>query len=355
MDVKDLLSSSPVFSTTEWDPLEEVVVGRLDGAVFPRWQESMRGCMPESSWRIFQEKGGEPFPEDLISAAMEELDGLAKVLDAEGIRVMRPEPTDHSVGYQTPSWQSTGLYNAMPRDHLIVFGDTIIEAPLSWKCRQHEGDGFKPILKDYARQGARWVAAPRPELVEETFIDGEQADSWGITEFEPLFDAADFCRFGRDVVAQQSHVTNLFGISWVQSLLGSDFQLHVLDVNDPHAMHIDATLSPLAPGKLLVNPERYIPNRLFDGWDVRPAPAPALPADWPMYFCSPWVSMNVLSLGPKKVVVESQEGPLMDMLEEWGFTCIPVDFRHVYTFGGSFHCVTVDIRRQGELASYLAA
>jgi glycine amidinotransferase len=32
---------------------------------------------------------------------------------------------------------------------------------------------------------------------------------------------------------------------------------------------------------------------------------------------------------------------------------VPVDFRHVYSFGGSFHCVTLDVRRRGSLQRYL--
>jgi glycine amidinotransferase len=35
---------------------------------------------------------------------------------------------------------------------------------------------------------------------------------YAITEFEPVFDTADFIRFGRDTVVQKSHVTNDFGI-----------------------------------------------------------------------------------------------------------------------------------------------
>ncbi|MGP4095078.1 hypothetical protein [Nonomuraea sp. KM90] len=343
-----------VSSYNEWDPLEEVIVGRLSGGVFPTWQESMRATMPPSSWRLFQERGGQPFPQDLVDAADEELDGLARTLAAEGVKVVRPEPADHGAELATPHWvTSGGLYSAMPRDHLIVVGETIIESPMSWRCRQFDGDPFRPLLKSYFNQDARWLQAPRPQLTEELFRTGEH-DGWAITEFEPVFDAADFMRFGRDLVVQRSHVTNAFGIRWVQRALGSAFRVRTIEVNDPHAMHIDATLLPLAPGKLLVNQERYVPTDLFRGWEIRQAPRPALPRDWPMYFCSPWVSMNMLSLDERTVVVERQEEPMMELLTDWGFRCVPVDFRHVYTFGGSFHCVTVDVRRRGSIGQYLA-
>jgi glycine amidinotransferase len=47
-----------------------------------------------------------------------------------------------------------------------------------------------------------------------------------ITEFEPLVDAGDFMRFGRDILVQRSHVTNRFGIEWVRRLLGDEFRVH---------------------------------------------------------------------------------------------------------------------------------
>ncbi|MDA0632746.1 hypothetical protein OUY22_04900 [Nonomuraea sp. MCN248] len=346
--------ATAVSSYTEWDPLEEVIVGRLAGGVFPTWQESMRATMPPGSWRLFQERGGQPFPQDLVDAADEELDGLARALENAGVTVVRPEPADHRASFGTPHWSSSGgCYAAMPRDHLIVVGDTIVESPMSWRCRQFDGDAFRPLLKSYFDRDARWLQAPRPQLTEELFATGDH-DEWAITEFEPVFDAADFMRFGRDLVAQRSHVTNASGIRWLQRALGDGFRVHTIEVNDPHAMHIDATLLPLAPGKLLVNRERYVPNQLFDGWEIRKAPQPALPPDWPMYFCSPWVSMNMLSVDERTVVVERQEEPMIELLTDWGFRCIPVDFRHVYTFGGSFHCVTVDVRRRGGDGRYLA-
>lgn len=347
---------SPVQSFTEWDPLTEVIVGRLDGGVFPSWQRAMTETLPDDTWDIHQERGGSPFPADHLKAAQAELDMLCQVLDDEGIRVRRPGTAPHDQPFATPNWSvAGGLYAGMPRDGLIVVGDTIIEAPMSWRCRYFEADAYRSLLKDYFLRGARWLAGPRPQLTDELYRGSATgADHpWAVTEFEPVFDAADFMRFGRDLVVQRSHVTNDFGIEWLRRAIGPEFRVHSVEVDDPHAMHIDATLVPLAPGKLLVNPERFIPNELFKGWDILAAPQPTLPADWPMYFCSPWVSMNVLSIDPETVVVESHETPLIEALSDWGFRCLPVDFRHVYSFGGSFHCVTLDVARAGGNGTYL--
>jgi glycine amidinotransferase len=349
-------SSNVVSSFTEWDRLEEVVVGRLAGGVFPTWQESMTDTMPPGSRRLFQERGGFPLPRGELAAAEAELEGLVDVLRAEGVHVVRPDEVAQTGSFETPEWKSSGgLYAGMPRDLLMVLGNTIVEAPLSWRCRYYEVDAFRGLIKSYFRRGAGWLAAPRPQLTDELWRTDRDVERWATTEFEPVFDTADFLRFGQDIVVQRSHVTNQFGIEWLRRAAGDDFTVTCIEADDSHAMHIDATIAPLAPGKMLVNPERFMPHPLFDGWDARPAPSPTLPADWPMYFCSPWVSMNVLSLSPDTVVVESHEQPLIDVLTDWGFRCLPVDFRHVYSFGGSFHCVTLDIRRAGSRAKYLSS
>jgi glycine amidinotransferase len=350
-------AAAPVVNSyTEWEPLEEVVVGVLAGGVFPSWQDAMYATTPESSWPLFQKKGGQPLPDHLASAAQRELDGFAERLEREGVTVVRPDHVDYRQHFSTPDWESPGgLYSGMPRDLLIVVGDVIIEAPMSWRTRHHEVDAYRRLIKDYFRRGARWLPGPRPQLTDALFngqYDPRDHGGYAITEFEPVFDAADFVRFGRDILVQRSHVTNELGIRWLQQAV-PDCTVHTIEVNDPHAMHIDATVVPLAPGKLLVNGERYVPNKLLADWEIRPAPRPMLPANWPMYFCSAWVSMNLLSLDERTVIVERQEEPLIEALTSWGIDCIPVDFRHVYTFGGSFHCATLDVRRQGGLRSYL--
>jgi glycine amidinotransferase len=355
------MTGSRIRSSTEWDPLEEVVVGVISGGVIPYWQASMYATLPESSWRMFQEQGGRPYPQEFVSAAQHELDDFATRLSLEGITVTRPDIVDFGLGFATPDWKSPGgLYAAMPRDLLLVLDDIIVEAPMSWRCRYHEVAAFRRLIKEYFRRGARWLPAPKPQLTEALFdsrLDrtwaDETSDRYAVTEFEPVFDAADFVRFGRDVIVQRSHVTNQFGIDWLRQAIGPEFRIREIEVNDPHAMHIDATLIPLAPGKMLVNGERYVPNKLFSDWEIRIAPPPDLPADWPLYYSSPWLSINLLSLDEHTVIVESSEHTLQEFLTRWGFNCIPVDFKHVYTFGGSFHCTTLDVRRHGSLQSFL--
>lgn len=75
------------------------------------------------------------------------------------------------------------------------------------------------------------------------------------TEFEPVFDAVDFVRCGRDIFVQRSHVTNKSGIEWLRRYLGNEYRIHEVKTKTRQACHIDTTFMPKAPGKLLYNPK----------------------------------------------------------------------------------------------------
>ncbi|MGV9678249.1 hypothetical protein ACWDSJ_23480 [Nocardia sp. NPDC003482] len=348
----------PVCSYNEWDPLEEVIVGIVDDATFPPFHDCLPPVLPSGQVEIFRAQAGRPFPAERIAAARRELDEFARILTAEGVKVRRPEPIPQTTEFRTLHWASTGLYAAMPRDALLVVGTDIIECPMAWRSRYYESLAYRPLLKEYFHGGAKWSAGPKPELTDELY-DHEWTDPGDgetrlvITEFEPTFDAADFTRCGRDIIGQMSNVTNAFGIEWLQRHLGDDYRVHVFEFADTHPMHIDATLVPLAPGKLLINPERVpkVPH-LFKDWDVLHAPRPIIPDAHPLYMTSKWINMNILMLDEQRVMVERQDEPMIEALKNFGFTPILCNFRNFNSFGGSFHCATLDVRRRGTLQSY---
>lgn len=352
-----------VWSCNEWDPLEEVIVGIADNATVPVWSRWLDAPTPDHAKWFFDKYGGQLFPEDMIEKANEELDNLSRVLEELGVTVQRPEPMDFTKVNSTPWWESNGLYATMPRDVMMVIGDTIIEAPMAWRERYFEIYCFRDLITEYFNDGARWLAAPKGSMADSFFnpdydsskavVNGER--TFVVAETEVAFDAADFVRFGKDIFVQKSNVTNEMGIEWVRRHLDSDFTLHEVSFGDDYPMHIDTTMVPLCPGKILMNPSwskrSQLPSQ-FDSWDVIESPPPEKPYDKGLYFSSDWLSMNFLSVDEKRIIVEENEYTLMKTLEQHGFEPIPVPFRNFYPFGGSFHCATADIRRRGELESY---
>ena len=45
---------SPVRSYNEWDPLEEIIVGIVDGASFPSWHIALQASLPDDQHEIFR-------------------------------------------------------------------------------------------------------------------------------------------------------------------------------------------------------------------------------------------------------------------------------------------------------------
>jgi glycine amidinotransferase len=362
--VADPAAGCVVHSWNEWDPLEEVVVGRLEGAAAPPAHVTMVGNLPAGAARLYPLLAGRRYPQLLVRPAQRELEGFVRLLEGEGITVRRPEAMDFARRFASPRWRSNGFCTASPRDGILIVGDEIIEAPMAWRSRYFEVHAYRALLKDYWTRGARWVSAPKPELRDELY-DAAFAPAppgapvrYITNELEPVFDAADFARCGTDLFVTRSNATNRAGIEWLRRHLGPRFRIHEVRSRCPQPLHIDTTFVPLAPGKVLVNPEYVDPADLppiLRGWDVLVAPEPDSIRGWRnlhLSMVSKWISMNVLMLDPQRVVVEQSQTSMMRLLERHGFTPVPLPFMHYKPFGGSFHCATLDVRRRGTLETY---
>jgi len=353
----------PVRTYTEWDPLEEIVVGIVEDALVPPWDDIMPAVVHDKrTWDYFKLWGGTRWPPEQLKKAEADIEAFVHILEAEGVKVRRPERFAWEKPIATPDWSlPSSLYALMPRDVLLIVGELVVEAPMGWRSRYFEHLAYKRLCKEYWAGGAQWISAPRPQLSDESydqdFVPMEEGEPQRFipTEFEPLFDAADFIKCGRDLFAIRSSCTNEMGIEWVRRTLGPDYAVHEIEHYDTHPMHIDATFYPLAPGKLLINPERIrqVPP-MFEaaGWEILTCPPPQMPESHPMYNCSRWIMMNVLLLDERRIVVSKGEHDFVRQLKKWGFEPIECPFWDFATIGGGFHCATVDVRRRGGLQSY---
>jgi glycine amidinotransferase len=348
-----------VNSWNEWDPLREVIVGRVRGAADmgfePAFSPYFRKDDPARAFR------GGRVPDALTAEAERQIDGLAELLQRQGITVRRPDPLDQNVAVKTPDWQvQNGRAIACPRDVLLVIGDEIIEAPMAQRGRYFEFRAYRNLLKDYFRSGARWTAAPKPLMGDDLYDDHAPFDMNEkplLTEAEPVFDAACFARFGRDIFWQPDLVSNAFGAAWLARHLGPDFRIHRIAFREPAPTHIDTILVPIRPGLALTNPQRPCIDQSLDlfranDWQLVDAPPSVRSGKAPSREVSNWISMNILMLDPHTAVVEQAETPTIELLKSLDCEVIPCAFDRVYPFGGGLHCCTADIRRDGACASY---
>jgi len=346
---------SSVWSCNEWDPLEEIIVGNPLNARFPT--PDLSAQLAEFPDRPLAEMPRGSFPQRIIEETEEDLNDLISVLKNSGIAVRRPDTWPHDAGFSTVHWEAQGFYNYCPRDILLVVGDRIIETPTVIRSRAQETFSYRRLLTGYMRSGARWYSAPRPMLQDALFdVDPDRPTP---NNDEPVFDAANVLRLGRDLVYLVSGTGNEMGGQWLQSMLGDEFRIHFLkDVY--YGSHIDSTFVALRPGLILCNPARINENTLpeiLKQWEVIYSPpmenTDRYSADY-LSRCigSDWIDMNALSINPNLVVVDRDQTALIKLLETHGLDVIPLKLRHSKMMGGGFHCVTLDIRRAGTLERY---
>jgi len=343
----------PVNVHNEWDPLEEIIVGVPDFAQVPSPGPDLYALEYHENHGAESEIPSGRYDAKLIDETREDLEVLVEVLGSLGVTVRRPEVTDHSKFFGTPQWQSNGEYNYCPRDVLLPIGETIIETPMPLRSRYFEPLAYKELLLEYFDQGAGWISAPKPRLAEGTWNLPGQGPT--LANIEPLFDAANVVRAGRDILYLVSCSGNRKGGQWLQRVLGPEYRVHFLEgIYD--GTHIDTTVTLLGPGKVMLNPGRI--NRdnlplLFRSWDVVWAPEMIdTGTTWPYPRASLWSGMNFMMVNPRLAVVNEVQTPLRGRLERHGIETIGVPLRHCRTLSGNLHCVTLDIRRRGSLESY---
>jgi len=382
-----------VNSWNEWDPLKHVIVGRPEGTNIPA---------PEPAWQFDLPEGGYPlgsygpFPQEMVDAANEQMDYFVSVLEKRGVKVDRAviHPCMFNKPVSTPDWTQLNCYgvNNM-RDVFLCHGKYLIEAACSFRSRWYEYLNLRPLFEQYFKEDPElvWFTAPKPRLTDESFVKNyyyyynnvwtfeekkKRLYNWEfqLTEKEPLWDAADAMRCGRDIFHQCSSVTNKRGMDWLKRMFAEfGIRVHPVEFSAPddpskpersvHPRHIDDTLVMLRPGLVMYNPDRPPRNpKLWDlfkknDWEMIPAVEPTYVHNQKVALVGvrkgiSWISMNTFSIDPKTVCVEAHETAYCEQLDKLGFEVLPIPYEQVIPFGGCLHCTTLDIYREGELEDY---
>ena len=302
-----------IHSYNEWDSLQEVVVGRADFANWPTNDPVFSQESEKTTWRETPVPSG-PVPDWIIDEANEDLDLLASTLEMCGATVHRPDV----INFQ----QRGGMYNYCPRDRLLIYGNTIIDPAMMYPCRDMESEALQQVIY-------------RADTVHRMPRDA------GMT-----LDAANVLRLGKSMLYLQSASGNQQAYKWLKTKF-PDVTIEVC--NFYSGVHIDSTIVPLREGLVMVNASRVNADnlpRVFDNWEVVWVADVVAQNFYEYPYASKWIAMNMLVVDPETVIVDKHQTNLMNMLEMYNFTVIPLELRHSRTLGGGFHCVTLDLIRQ---------
>lgn len=305
-----------IYTQNEYGTLKSVIVGSAKCAAWPTDDEAFSKSISESTFDAKTTPG--PLPDKIIHEAEQDLDRLADQLEKEKVKVYRPT-------IDQPNWS----YSA--RDILLTVGNRIIECPTKFTSRRDEARFYEKVKQEAIKDGCKWIKAPAP-----------------ITEKDPIFDAANVCKFDDKLLYLISSTGNRAGAEWLQQQLGTDFEVVVWE--DVYAFaHIDSTIASLNEKTILLNASRVSYNNLplFLRQHRKIWINEIVARDFYQFpFASKWIGLNILSINPETVIVDSIQKGLKEHLRDEGFRVIELEMRHSRTLGGGFHCVTLDLERQ---------
>jgi len=397
--VEETSGKTKINSWNEWDSLKHVIVGvpdyscvqaaepavdmaKLNQLFASEGRDAFWARYPEAKKNL-DEQGWTQYPDEVIAIAENEMNFLVKTLEDHGVRVDRPTPIDFSQKTQTPDWVQDSMVGIMPpRDFLLPIGNEIIEATMSQRSRWFEFICYRDLLEQYFREDPNflWSAAPKPRLSDDSYVhdfwdewvntftkEGEAAvvekftknRAWRNTEKEPLWDAADLMRFGKDVFVQLSVMTNDAGFDWLKRHLEpKGFRVHPMLFGSYLPWHIDTTFFAARPGLLFQNAHyppldtRFHELLRLNDWEIVDLVEPTVIETHPLSSSSIYLAYNVFSIDPNTIIVEAGETALHEQLDKYGITPVPVPFGNVAPFGGALHCATCDITREGDMEDY---
>lgn len=302
---------------------------------------------------------------DILEKRIRQLDDLAAVLEALGIKVYRPDALTKIHKIKTTTFETEASSANNVRDLTLIYNDTIIETPVCIRSRIFENLSMHKIFKnafDHGK-GGKWIKAPTTHLISQTYDLKDWQEERDFNNIDPNYemaiDAPNFLTIGKDVIVNVATDCQFLGYEWIKSLF-SESQFHMITCADNH---IDGKLVCLKPGIFLLNPnslkiKEMLPAK-FNNWKF------IVPEDLTQQIditnmtdidiqlaSSRGMDMNVLSIDEHTVVVNKKAIGVIDALEKNGFDVVLVELDNGEVFGGGIHCSTLDIVREDSYEFY---
>ena len=345
---------------TEWDPLEEVIVGDSFLIDDLDWQ------LPPSTKDKFAK---------ILEETKEDLDGLARKLDYLGIKVYRPNPTvvSDNISVTKDFTISHAMAPMVPRDQYFVYGDTVYQTYTSMPDRYFDSYCYYDIFKQLFDQGYNWISQPPPILETldlSTFgwqMSGEKVYS-DYYKNKLLWHTACMFKYGDSIMTNYSPGTQL-GFEWMSRNMPN-----TKIYRQERFGHIDHGFFSIDDDTIICDNKEWVPaslankkiieispllneRRNYDDWINTKVEAEEKLSDewldqyleeWKGYYQSVCFDFNPLVIDSKNILFANDQPKLFKLLASMGIECHVAQLRHSAFWDGGIHCLTLDIKRKGD-------
>jgi glycine amidinotransferase/scyllo-inosamine-4-phosphate amidinotransferase 1 len=342
-----------VQSYTSWQPLEEVIIGRV---YTPEYFEFVEDAAVKAQLA------------QILNETNEDLDNLSRVIESYGAVVRRPDLPDLNFFLSKQQiYNEVPIPPLTPRDWQITMGERILRV-------LNVGE-MNSIINSYSAADPGCIIDPHGENYDHNHV---------------MVDAVASCivRVGEDVFFDNSEWMNPAQIEWIRdNVLDSRYRVHRAQTNG----HGDSVFAILKPGVIIssmhdadINYRESFPGwEVFKIWDSTIWAAmevgkfryenfngrwyvPGAKPDrefssfvdtyltkWTGFVQETVFDVNCLVLDEQHVIFSSYNKDVFDFCKQHHIEPIVCELRHKYFFDGGISCCTQDVRRRGGLERYL--
>jgi hypothetical protein len=350
---------------TEWDPLEEIIVGT---------------CPPENFYdNVIQDERSLPLLQTILRETREDLDALSLSLENMGVKVYRPKNLPFERGIDIAGFKvKNPVAPIVPRDQYLVYGEKIVQTYTSMPDRWLESLAYYDIFRELFEQGFEWNSMPPPLL--ENFPDNSiwYSDSVGryhnVMKDRLLWHTATMFKCGDALITNTRGPGNNLGLEWMRRQYPEARILHNRSSVQDDLGHIDhgffmtddetvfAENANWAPAWITKNKDvtylhEYVDTPDFANYDQAFRESEGKfsydylnqwMSEWKGYVQEVAFDFNVLVVDSKNIFISNEQPRLQEMLDKRGITCHVSPIRHNHFLDGGIHCLTLDVKRRGE-------
>ena len=287
-----------------------------------------------------------------------------------GVKVHRPTPKINDQDIKISDFNiHLATAPIIPRDQYLVYGKTIYQTYTSLPDRYIDSLSYYNIFLDLFKQGHNWISQPPPDL---TNLDKEWAES-GESVYNKqyidklLWHTACMFKYGDTLLTNTSPGTKL-GLEWLRRNTSGKI------VVQERFGHIDHGFFNVNDDIVICETKEWVPSALLDKKIYAVAPllgermdhniylkerdsAPGKFSDewmdkwlteWKGYFQEVSFDFNPLVVNPHNIIFTNPQPKLFKLLDTLGINSHVCPIRHGTFWESGIHCVTLDIKRQGE-------
>lgn len=344
---------------TNWDPLEEVIVGNCN----------TKSKLPGKAGYLL---------DIILEETKEDLDNIASYLEKLNVKVYRPVVQD------LPATVDLGDFKILnptqpivPRDQYFVYDKTIYQTYTSMPDRYADAYSYYNIFAELFSKGYNWLSQPPPMIKNFTegdnrwYTAGKRIYGSELAD-KILWHTATMFKCGDTLITNTLGPGTQLGLEWMRKNVSAN----IVENYGTHAEnfgHIDHGYYMVNDDTVVCVEEQWVPeilrtkniinvDGLYEPFDYETYlnsntrhGIDKSSVEWLEKWFSEWkgysqqvvFEANVLVVDPHNVMFSTYQPKVFELLDKHGITCHVCKVRHGLFWEAGVHCLTLDVKRSG--------